>query len=355
VTSVALGFCFLLFRPFIYQVISALVIGIIFAPVHNKLERRISSPGLAAATSTFLVVLVVALPAALILLALSQELAQLREVIQQRSADSGGLAAYAQSLIERPMGWLSRYVDTSNFDVRAFVLNKAKEIGTVLVAGGAAIVGSAASFIVSAAISLFTLFFIFREGKGLKRRVLALLPLTTAQSDKLFKEVENTIVGTVYGGLVIAAVQGALVGLALWFLDFHSPVLWGVVAAFAALIPLVGTALVWVPAVLFLVAVGSWGWAIGLAAFCAIGVGGVDNILRPLLLSGRVEMHTLLIFFAVFGGVNVFGFLGLIIGPVIVAVTATLLRMLRDEGREWVTAFREAEEGVVSADVQGSP
>jgi predicted PurR-regulated permease PerM len=101
------------------------------------------------------------------------------------------------------------------------------------------------------------------------------------------------------------------------------------------LLPVVGTAAVWVPASIYLLATGSWVKAVILAVWGAFVVGTIDNVLRPFLISGRVQMHTLLIFFAVFGGVNVFGFLGLFIGPVILAVALTLLSMLRDEGRSW--------------------
>jgi predicted PurR-regulated permease PerM len=341
-TALALAGCFILFRPFLYPLVSALIIGIVFAPVHHRVERLVRNRGLAAALSTLLVILVVALPLSAILLALSHEVAAVRVLIEQRSEGSGGFGAWVQSLLDRPLRWLSRYVDVADFDLRAAVLTRAREIGGTLVTGGVTVLGGAASFLVNAVISLFTLFFVFREGQTLRRRLAGLLPLTDEQIQKLFSGVENTIVGTVYGGLVVAGVQGALVGLALWALGVESPVLWGVMAAFFALLPLVGTAVVWVPAALYLVASGRWGRALMLVAWCTLVVGMIDNVLRPLLLSGRVEMHPLLIFFAVFGGVSVFGFLGLIIGPVIVAVTATLLGLLRDESRAWVATMRES-------------
>jgi predicted PurR-regulated permease PerM len=343
VTAIALVFCFILFRPFLYPLLSALIIGIVFAPLHSRVERTIRPAGLAASVSTLLVTLVVTVPAVLILLALTREVASLRQVIEQQSADIG-LGAYAAKLVERPLQWLSKYIDLSGFDLRTSLLEKLKEFSGFLVAQGVTLVGSITSFVVNAMIALFTLFFIFKEGKAVKRRLAALLPLNTAQVEKLFQGIESTIAGTVHGGLVVAAVQGGLVGLALWAFGFESPVLWGVVAAFFALLPLIGTAAVWVPASIYLFASGAWVKGVILVAWGGLVVGLIDNILRPLLIRGRVEMHTLLVFFAVFGGVNVFGFLGLIIGPVIVAVTATLLEMLRDEGREWVSSLRTSQD-----------
>jgi predicted PurR-regulated permease PerM len=203
------------------------------------------------------------------------------------------------------------------------------------------VLGGVTSFVVNSVITIFTLFFLFREGKSMRRRVAAVTPLTSEQVEKLFSGIENTIIGTVYGGLVVAAVQGGLVGLALWAFGIPSPVLWGAVAAFFALLPLVGTAIVWVPATIYLLATSHYVQAIILVAWGAGIVGTVDNFLRPYLISGRVQMHTLLIFFSVFGGVTVFGFLGLFVGPVILAVTITLLGLLRDETRSWSLLWRD--------------
>jgi predicted PurR-regulated permease PerM len=269
------------------------------------------------------------------LLAIKAEIADLYTLIDRKSAESGGLSPYVSQLLERPIAWIGRYVDLSQFDLRGSVLGRLKELSAFIVAEGWQLVGGLTNFIVNAVITLFTLFFLFREGRSMRRRAAAILPLSSEQVEKLFNGVENTIIGTVYGGLVVAAVQGALVGLALWMLGIPSPVLWGVVASFFALLPLVGTAAVWLPASVYLLATGSWVKAIILAVWGMFIVGTIDNVLRPYLISGRVQMHTLLIFFAVFGGVNVFGFLGLFIGPVILAVTITVLGLLRDEAKSF--------------------
>jgi len=334
-TAVALYFCYLLFQPFLKPLLSAVVIAVVFFPVHVRIQRLLRSPSLAAFLSTIIVVLLLVVPAIAIILAIKEEIGTLYNLIDQKSSESGGLSPYLTELLNRPMQWIGRFVDLSQFDLRAWLLVRLKDVSAFLVAEGWMIVGGLTSFIVNSVIALFTLFFLFREGRSMRRRVTAILPLNAEQVEKLFSGIENTIIGTVYGGLVVAAVQGALTGLALWVFGIPSPVLWGVVAAFFALLPLVGTAAVWVPASIYLLATGSWIKALILAAWGMFVVGTIDNVLRPYLISGRVQMHTLLIFFAVFGGVNVFGFLGLFIGPVILAVTITLLGMLRDESRTW--------------------
>jgi len=334
-SAVALYFSYLLFQPFVKPLLSAVVIAVVFSPVHAQILKQVRSPSLAALASIAIVVLLIIVPAVAVVLAIKGEVADLYALIDQKSTESGGLSPYVSHLLERPIQWIGRYVDLSQYDWRTSILGRLRELSAFFVAEGWMIVGGVTTFVLNSVITLFTLFFLFREGRSMRRRVAAVMPLSSEQVEKLFSGIENTIIGTVYGGLVVAAVQGTLIGLALWILGVPSPVLWGVVAAFFALLPLVGTAAVWAPAAIYLFATGSWIQSVILIAWGAFVVGTIDNVLRPYLISGRVQMHTLLIFFAVFGGVNAFGFLGLFIGPVILAVTMTLLGLLRDEGRAW--------------------
>jgi predicted PurR-regulated permease PerM len=332
-TASALALCYVIFRPFIFPLISAGVIAIVCSPIHARVQRSIRKPSLSALISTALVVLIVLVPATLVVIGVRREAAALYALIDQKSSETGGLSPYLTQLLERPAQWIGQYVDISGVDLREEILGKLRDVSGLLVSKGWNIVGGLGQLLINTIVTLFTLFFLFREGRALRRRIGALLPLTREQVEKLLGGIENTIVGTVYGGLVIAAVQGTLVGLALWVLGLHSPLLWGVVASFLALLPVVGTAPVWIPAAIYLIASGSPAKGVALIAFATLVVGTIDNILRPLLLRGRVEMHTLLIFFAVFGGVSAFGFLGLFLGPVVLAVTGTLLDMLREEMR----------------------
>jgi predicted PurR-regulated permease PerM len=341
--------CYIIFYPFLRPLLAATVIAVVFFPVHARLARLIASPSLSALISTVMVVLIITIPAIMIGAAFSKEVAALYSFLDQKSEESGGLSPYLMHLIERPLGWVSQYFDVSQFNLGAWLKERLQQISAFLVAEAATVVGNVTSFVVNTVITLFTLFFLFREGRSARRRAAAILPLSTAQIDRLFTGIENTIIATVYGGIVVAIVQGALTGFALWLTGIHSPVLWGVVAAVFALIPLVGTAVVWVPAAIYLVATGDWVKGVLLAAWGAGVVGTVDNFLRPYLISGRVQMHTLLIFFAVFGGVQAFGFLGLFVGPVILAVTITVLGMLRDEGRVWRATWEVEAEPVADS------
>jgi len=339
----SLYFTYLLFAPFLYSLLTALILAIVFSPVHARIQKLIRRPGLAALVSTLLVVLIIIIPTILICAAITQEISGLITLVDQKSTESGGLMPFITKITERPMNWLGRFIDVSSIDLRETLRSRLEGLSRFLITELGVLIGNLSSFIFNAAIALVTLAFLFREGRSLRRRVATLMPLSSEQVEKLFSGIENTIIGTVYGGLVVAAFQGALVGLGLWAFGIPSPILWGVVAAFFALLPVVGTAIVWVPAALYLLLNGHWVQAIILAVWGAGVVGTVDNLLRPFLISGRVQMHTLLIFFSLLGGVSVFGFMGLILGPVIIAVTKTVLGMLREESREWTQSWREDE------------
>ncbi len=344
VTAFSLYLSYILFRPFLMPLFTAVVIAVVFFPVQSRMLRLVPSPSLSALLSTILVTSILIIPAVMLGAAKINEATHLYQFLDQRSEQSGGLSPFLLEVLDRPIRWLAQYVDVSKIDIRGYLASRLQGISGFLVAEAGVVVGNLTSFIINSAVSLFTLFFLFREGRTMRRRAIAYLPLRPEQVEKLFNGISNTLIATVYGGLVVAGVQGALVGLALWVFGVPSPVLWGVVAAFFALLPLVGTAAVWLPASLYLLMTGSTVQGLILIGWGAGVVGTVDNFLRPYLISGRVQMHTLLIFFSVFGGIQVFGFLGLFVGPVILAVTSTLLSLLRDEGRTWQETWLESPE-----------
>ena len=164
----------------------------------------------------------------------------------------------------------------------------------------------------------------------MRERVAALLPLNRSQLERLFTGISNSIVANVYGCLAVGAAQGSLASLAFWTLGLPSPVLWGMVTALFSLIPIVGSAAVWGPAVIVLLISGHWWKGLILLAWGAGVVGQVDTVVRPYVISGRAKLHTLLVFFALLGGVQAFGVMGLFVGPVVLSVAIVVLEMLRE-------------------------
>ena len=174
---------------------------------------------------------------------------------------------------------------------------------------------------------LFALFFLMRDGDVIGRELRSLLPLPPAQSERVIRGTRDLVIASVGAGILVAIAQGTIGGVAFWLLGLGAPAFWGVVMAFCSLIPVVGAALVWVPAALWLLLSGSIGKGIAMVVIGALGISMADNVLRPLLLSGSTQVNGLIIFFGLLGGVAAFGFIGLVLGPVILVVTGNLLRM----------------------------
>lgn len=328
--AVALYLCYVIAKPFLSPIFAAIVLAIVFYPLHARMEVSLRRPSLTATLSTILVMLIVAIPAVLVGLAVTRELGQLYGWLSQKSAAQGGLNPYLLHLLEGPLAAISRYIDVSRLDLRSSLLGWVEQASRYLVAVGAKAVSNIFSLILGIVVAFFTLFFLFRDGPRIRQRTVAVLPLTGEQAGRLVTGISETIVASVYGGIAVALAQGGLTGVAFWVLGLSSPVVWGLVAAMASLVPVVGTGIIWAPAAIVLLVGGHWVKALILVGWGAAVVAQVDAVLRPYVVSGRAKMHNLLIFFALLGGVRAFGIMGIFIGPVVVSVTIAVLDMLRE-------------------------
>ena len=328
--ALALYLSYLVAQPFLNAIFAAVVLAVVFHPLHTRIYISLRRPNLAATISTILMILIVAIPAVVLGIVVTKELGDLYRSLSEKSAAQGGVSAYFMHLLETPVRMLGKYVDLSRLDVRSTVLGWVGAASRYLVGVSGRAVSNVMSLMLETVVVFFTLFFLFRDGVWFQRRIAAVLPLTREQSTRLVSRISETIVASVYGGIAVGLAQGLLTGAAFWALGLSSPVLWGLVAGLASLIPLVGTGLVWAPAAAVLALGGHWIKALILLGWGAAVVAQIDAVVRPYIVSGRAKMHNLLIFFALLGGVSEFGFMGIFIGPVIVSVTIVLLDMLRD-------------------------
>jgi len=329
-TAIALYLSFLIIRPFLSAIFLAVMLAIVFHPVHIRIQARLRSPNTAALLSTVLVILVFAVPVVGLGVVISRETRALYQVLNERSTEQGGWNPYVMHAIERVVGWAGRYVDLAQLDLRGELLHWLEQISRYLLSLGTHIVGNVVSFVVTGIISFFTLFFLFRKGEAAKEQVAEVLPLTRSQVDRLFTEISNSIVANVYGVIAVGATQGALAGLGFWVLGLSSPVLWGMVTALFSLVPVIGSSAVWVPAAIILAISGHWVKALILLAWGAGVVAQADNVVRPYVISQRANLSTLAVFFALVGGVHAFGIMGLFIGPVALSFALVILQMLRE-------------------------
>ena len=330
VTAAAIYVCYLLFRPYATPALFACVIAIVFYPLHQRIQRTFRSRNLSAVASTVITLVLTVVPLAFLLLAVSHELSDLYRSLATKSG-SGGVIAYLLNGAERIVSWAGRHFPLPAVDLHGVLLRSLESVSASLVRFGASLVSNAFSFIANSVIALVILFFLYRDGETGVSRALAALPFPEDRLLELRTRISSTVVSNFYGGVVVGALQGTLTGISFWALGLDSPVLWGVVTGFFSLVPLVGSGVVWVPASIVLLLTGHPVKAIILVALGVALIGTIDNVVRPLIIQKSVHLHTVLVFFALLGGVQLFGVLGLFVGPVILSVTAALIMMLQED------------------------
>jgi predicted PurR-regulated permease PerM len=175
-------------------------------------------------------------------------------------------------------------------------------------------------FMIGLGIMLYLLFFLLRDGKALAERIKSAIPLRADQKVALFNRFAIVVRATVKGGVLVAIVQGALGGLAFWFLGVHAPLLWAVLMAFLSLLPAIGAGLVWLPVAIYFLASGAVWQGISLIAYGVLVIGLVDNVLRPFLVGKDTKLPDYVVLISTLGGIEVFGLNGFVIGPVIAAM-----------------------------------
>jgi predicted PurR-regulated permease PerM len=331
VLAVALYLCWLMVQPFVNVILWAAVLAVVFYPLHQRIRLRIGSPSGAAIVSTLLVVVLILLPATFLTIAVVRELAGAADQLQT------GVQRVSSGSAIPGLGWvldhLRRYVDIDPAAAQAFLAERLQAWGGALASSTLLVVGGAVGAIVQMVLVVFTLFYLFRDGDRIRHAVYDILPLERIQMHDISVRTKEVIAATIYGVLVISAIQGTLGTLIFSILGLPSPLLWGVVMFFLSMIPMAGAFLVWVPAAAYLALTGAYLKAVLLVAWGVLVIGSIDNFLSPRLVGRRARLHELLIFFAVLGGLEVFGVLGLVLGPVIVAVTLALIEMVRQAHR----------------------
>jgi predicted PurR-regulated permease PerM len=218
-------------------------------------------------------------------------------------------------------------VTISQFDAIDFLLKNLKQISTFLFNQSSKIFTGLSTFTVEFFFTLLSLYYLFKDGNRLFERLKEIAPIPSKERDLVILRFKQMIYATIYGGLVVALVQGTLGGVIFWILGISSPVLWGTVMAFLSFIPIGGTALVWLPAAFLLMALGALLKGIILLLLGVFVISMVDNFLRPKLVSSRTNIHPLLLFFSVLGGVQAFGMIGLVAGPLVVTLCLTLIEI----------------------------
>lgn len=321
---------YLILIPFFIPLFWAIVLVIIFYPYYKWLAKR-TRPWAASLIACLTIALFIIIPMVLLGVALANELYNLYQWAEQYLQDIS-LRAHKSpmfffSYIERFIG---RYVDVSGVDFRSIFATALREAAGFAGEGLRGFITSAALFAFNMVLAFFSMYFLFKDGHRLFALIRDIIPISESDKESIIERNEGVIASTLYGGVLVGLIQGALGGLAFWYLGLQAAIVWSFVMFLFSFLPTVGSAMVWGPAAFYLLITGNYAGAIGLALWGVFVIGLVDNLLRPFIVSGKTNLHPLLLFFSILGAVNVFGFIGIIAGPLIVSIAQATIEIYHE-------------------------
>ena len=320
---------FLVVSPFLLPLAWSGVLAIFFYPAYDVLRRRYSA-NWSAAICTLGVTCLLIVPVLLILLYAT------REAVDASARVKVAVTAGYTLVPNDIANYLRQHLPQSwqEVDFTSYLRQGAEKAAGFLASRVGSLVKNVFSFLVNLFILLFALFFVFRDGQSIVRAARHLIPFEREVQDDMLQESRELIFASVALSLIVAAVQGTLGGIAMALAGLTAPVFLGLLLGFCSVIPVVGSALIWVPAALWLGFNDHWGKAVLVVVICGGVAGLADNLLRPLLLRNRTRLNDLLIFLSILGGLDAFGLLGLILGPTMVAAALGVLRVHMEHQEE---------------------
>jgi predicted PurR-regulated permease PerM len=328
---VVTGLFFWLLQFFAYPIFWAAVIAALFHPVYQRINRIFSHESVSASLSIVCVMVIILVPLSIVGTLVLKESVILYSDLNNQGNVAGTLATINDTIKHHPL------VARLNID-QTFITEKISELTNALLGNVFStikfITQNSLEFIGMFVLMLYTLFFFLRDGERLLQKIMRLSPLATRQELSLYRKFTLTASSTIRGMLVIGGIQGLLGGIALAIAGINSSVIWGILIVFTSIIPGVGTALVWIPAAIYLLLIGHIWQGIFVAVFCSLVVGTIDNILRPVLVGKAINIHPLIILLSTLGGIGVFGISGFLIGPIIASLFLAFWEMYEEYYRK---------------------
>jgi len=306
-------------------VLAALFAGVVYPAYLRVVQWAGGRQRVAAIVTLFLLLIIVIVPVLTIAGAVANEAVKLNETTLPR----------LQRLVDEPGEFERRLRPLPGYAIikpyRRYVIKKSSEVlegtGAFVLAALSSTTRATAVFLFYAVVLLYTMFYLLIDGPALLTKILGYLPLAESDKAHVMERFVSVTRATLKGTVLVGAAQGALGGLAFWAVGVDAAIFWGTIMTVLSVVPGIGAALVWVPAVVVLLAMGQVWQAVALGLFGTFVVGTVDNILRPILVGHDTQMHELLIFFSTLGGLLVFGGMGFVVGPVLAALFVAVWEM----------------------------
>lgn len=327
-------------RPFVTIILTSAVIAYVVYPIYKYLQRKTRMQTVPALLCLLLILLVVAIPILFVASQVVDEAYGVYTRLRGNVNDGGVLEGCENQDNYICNHYVSLQESTSKYgiDLPAFMRQGLQALATKAISFTTGLILSLPTVLFKMFVMFFLIFFMLIDGHYAMEKLRNALPLNKIHSKNVFKTFDDLIFATIYGAILLSMIQGILAGFGFLIFGVSSPFLWGVLSIIAAFIPFVGAAIIWVPLVLKMVLEGLilgdntlLLMAAGLALYCIVIVGTVDNILKPKIIGDKAGLHPVIVLLGVFGGLSLFGFAGIIIGPLLLALFIALLRIYEVE------------------------
>lgn len=323
-----------LIRPFMHTLIMSIVVAACFSPLYNRILPRFGGRELlSSGTVIGIIVVCFAIPVTVFLSGLiPQAIDSIRSVNDWlRTTDFDGMARH--SYLTPVMDWIQQklpFIDPLELDLRHNITLFSKTVGQNIISFATTALGDTVTFFFHFLLMLLTVFFLLKDGKKMLAAVKYLCPMREEQEDNIINTLRQVSRSVLVGGLLVAALQGAVGGLGLAIVGIPA-LFWGTVMGFCSLIPVVGTGLVWIPACLYLFIMGEWQNSLFLLLWCGLPVAAIDSFLRPYFMKDSARVSVFFIFMSILGGIKTFGMLGILYGPLILSFSMVMLTIYGEE------------------------
>lgn len=310
--------------PYIEALLAGAALATLFHPLYDRLRHRLRRDHWAATICTILLVLLVVAPLLMLVTTVVRQIQEFYQALNSGTLDTGQY----WSILER---WSVR-LGMQPGQLEQLARTRLQELGSSVVKGTVSVAGAATGAIIQLIVMVASFHVTLVHGSWLHDQIVVHSPLGPGRTQTLLEVTRQMIRASFYGVVAVAAVQGTLLGVAAWIAGLPIPGLWGLLAAAVSVLPILGSALIWIPGTILLFAQGQTGMAVFFLLWGAVLVANSDNVVRPLVVMNSLqEVNGLLVFIAILGGIQAFGFTGVLAGPVTLAVGIALLRMLREE------------------------
>lgn len=328
ITVLVLYYSYAIIKPYLVDIFLALVIFFTAKPLYRGLTRLLFGKRAMASVLTCLILaLVIIVPLITLVSIVAKQALEFSSLLGQ-GLQSGTLGQWLNAkldLLQNYLAHLNLPLPPEQIKFEGLVQTILTNASKFIYNNAIAFLSGFTTFILDLALVLFVTFFLFLQGDDFIDEIKKLSPLSDTDNEMIVSEMEATIKATLWSTVVVAFIQGSLGGIGFFLFGVPQPAFWGTVMVPASVIPVVGAAIIWLPAVIYLFLIGSWGKALGLLIFCGVFIGSVDNLLKPMLMRGSRSTPTVLVLLSILGGISFFGMIGFILGPFILSLLLSLL------------------------------